>query len=39
VPGTDAEAIALLKRPDRTPIGTPGILHKAADGLAEWRPL
>jgi hypothetical protein len=39
VPGTDAEAIALLKRPDRTPIGTPGSLHQAADGLAEWRPL
>jgi hypothetical protein len=38
VPGTDAGTIALLKRPDRTPIGTPGTLRQAADGVAEWQP-
>jgi acetyl-CoA C-acetyltransferase len=29
--------IALLKRLDRTPIGTPGVLRCAADGVPEWR--
>ena len=38
VPGTDAAIIALLKRPDRTPIGTPGLLRQAADGVPEWSP-
>ena len=38
VPGTDADTIALLKRSDRTPIGTPGRLRQAADGVLEWRP-
>jgi acetyl-CoA C-acetyltransferase len=38
VPGSDAGTIALLKRPDRTPIGTPGVLRRAPDGLQDWRP-
>ncbi|TCZ65468.1 acetyl-CoA acetyltransferase [Roseicella aquatilis] len=38
VPGSDAATIALLKRPDRTPIGTPGTLRRAADGLQDWSP-
>jgi acetyl-CoA acetyltransferase len=38
VPASDAETIALLKRPDRTPIGTPGIVAPTADGILEWRP-
>jgi len=38
VPGGDAATIALLKRPDRTPIGTPGVLRRAADGLQDWSP-
>lgn len=36
VPGTDAATIALLRRPDRTPIGTAGPLRTAADGVLEW---
>jgi acetyl-CoA C-acetyltransferase len=38
VPGSEAETIALLKRPDRTPIGTPGVLRRATDGLLDWSP-
>lgn len=38
VPGTDAATIALLKRPDRTPIGTTGLLRTADDGVLEWQP-
>ncbi|MDO9706897.1 acetyl-CoA acetyltransferase [Paracraurococcus lichenis] len=38
VPGTEAGTIALLKRPDRTPIGMPGVLRRAADGLQDWSP-
>ncbi len=37
VPGSDADTIALLKRADRTPIGTPGVLRRAADRLQDWR--
>ncbi|MDN3568946.1 acetyl-CoA acetyltransferase [Paeniroseomonas aquatica] len=37
VPATDAATIALLKRPDRTPIGTTGPLRTAADGVLEWQ--
>ncbi|SDB72675.1 acetyl-CoA acetyltransferase [Belnapia rosea] len=33
-----AEAIALLTRPDQTPIGRPGLATLAADGVPEWRP-
>ncbi|MCB4825395.1 acetyl-CoA acetyltransferase [Roseicella aerolata] len=36
--GTEADTIALLKRPDRTPIGTQGVLRRAADGLQDWSP-
>ena len=39
VPGDDAATIALLKRPDRTPIGTKGMLRPAGDGLQDWSPL
>lgn len=38
VPGNDAGTIALLKRTDSTPIGTRGVLRRAADGLQDWRP-
>ena len=38
VPGGDAGTIALLKRADRTPIGTEGLLRRAADGLRDWSP-
>jgi acetyl-CoA C-acetyltransferase len=38
VPGSDAPTIALLKRTDRTPIGTPGRLRPAEDGLQDWSP-
>jgi acetyl-CoA C-acetyltransferase len=38
VPGTDSATIALLKRPSHTPIGKPGLVAPAADGLLEWRP-
>ena len=37
VPATDAATIALLKRPDRTPIGTTGPLRTADDGVLEWQ--
>jgi hypothetical protein len=38
VPGGEAETIALLKRTDHTPIGTRGVLRRAADGLQDWSP-
>ncbi len=38
VPGTDSATIALLKRADRTPIGTRGVLRRATDGLQDWSP-
>jgi acetyl-CoA C-acetyltransferase len=38
VPAADAATIAVLKRPGRTPIGTPGRLRRAADGLQDWSP-
>ena len=38
VPGSDEETIAMLKHTDRTPIGTRGVLRRAADGLQDWRP-
>jgi hypothetical protein len=37
VPAGDGEAIALLLRRERTPIGTLGRAIPAADGVAEWR--
>jgi acetyl-CoA C-acetyltransferase len=37
VPASDAATIALLKRPDRTPIGTTGPLRTADDGVLEWQ--
>jgi len=38
VPGSDEETIAMLKHTDRTPIGTPGMLRRGADGMQNWRP-
>lgn len=38
VPGGDGETIALLKQTDRSPIGTAGVLRRAADGLQDWHP-
>ncbi|MCK8784757.1 acetyl-CoA acetyltransferase [Roseomonas sp. NAR14] len=38
VPGAEAGTIALLKRQDRSPIGLPGRLRPAADGIADWQP-
>jgi acetyl-CoA C-acetyltransferase len=38
VPATDAATIALLKRAGRTPIGTPGQVAPAGDGVLEWHP-
>jgi acetyl-CoA C-acetyltransferase len=38
VPATDAATIALLKHPDRTPIGTAGHVAAAADGILQWHP-
>ncbi len=38
VPGGDAGTIALLKRAESTPIGTEGLLRRAADGLQDWSP-
>jgi acetyl-CoA C-acetyltransferase len=37
VPARDAPTLAHLMNMDRTPIGTPGDIHAANDGILEWR--
>ncbi len=37
VPASDGDAIGLLLRRERTPIGAPGRAVLAADGVVEWR--